>query len=287
MSLLNVPSELILPPYCNYALQLNGVSLVDSCFYNERTVGKMYLEDHVIIYVLKGRLTLISSQHTWTVLQGQYILLQRAQCYEFVKEGIASTYDSAFHGFLFCLKDEFVISVAQSLDILQKNRGIFTPLIRNGDDVMKQFIQSVNSLFHDQSKVSQGLLKLKIKELLYYIVSGDTEMESHILSLGCPPRIRLEEIMDRYFLERISIPDIAFLSGRSLSNFKREFSDLFGISPALYIRKRRLAYGYSLLKKSDMSVAEVANRSGFDNYSHYSRLMKKYYGKTPKQIRLS
>jgi len=285
MKIINVPSDLILPPFNNKALKLGPLSLVDSCFYNEKTVGRMFLEEHIIIYVLNGQLTLTHQSCKWIVKKDEFVLLQRAQVYDFVKEGIAGGTESAFHGMLFCLKDDILLKFIRDFNLSRDPMVSPHPLIRQSDKGMRIFIDSMMVYFDKGTDVNAGLLKCKIMELLYSIASSDTEMQRQIMALGCPVRKELAEVLDEYYLIRVSIPDLAYLCGRSLSNFKREFKAQFGISPALYIRTKRLEYATKLLESTDLSVADVCYKAAFENPTHFATLMKSYSGKTPSEIR--
>ena len=55
MRLLKIPEDLLAPPYNNKALLLDGFSVVDSCFYTEKVEGRMFLEEHVLLYVVSGQ----------------------------------------------------------------------------------------------------------------------------------------------------------------------------------------------------------------------------------------
>ena len=61
---------------------------------------------------------------------------------------------------------------------------------------------------------------------------------------------------------------MAYLSGRSLSSFKREFQDIYGESPARWIREKRLSKAQQMLRSSSLSVADVAYSLGFENPTH-------------------
>ncbi|MBQ9230659.1 MAG: helix-turn-helix transcriptional regulator, partial [Prevotella sp.] len=81
----------------------------------------------------------------------------------------------------------------------------------------------------------------------------------------------------------ISLDELAYLSGRSLSSFKREFQDIYGEPPARWIRAKRLSKAHDMLRSSSLSVADVAYSLGFENPTHFSRIFKQQYGYAPSQ----
>ncbi|MBQ9285372.1 MAG: helix-turn-helix domain-containing protein [Bacteroidaceae bacterium] len=71
--------------------------------------------------------------------------------------------------------------------------------------------------------------------------------------------------------------------GRTL--FFRRFKQLLGHSPSEYIRTERMRLAARLLTEDKLNVAEVAQRTGFTDASHFIRAFKAFYGVTPTQFR--
>jgi len=84
----------------------------------------------------------------------------------------------------------------------------------------------------------------------------------------------------------ISLEELAYLSGRSLFSFKRDFQQIYGSTPARWIREKRLAKARQMLQSSQMSVADVAYSLGFENPTHFSRIFKQQYGIPPSLINI-
>lgn len=60
-----------------------------------------------------------------------------------------------------------------------------------------------------------------------------------------------------------------------------------GISLKDYIHEYRIEQAKQLLKNENMRVSDIAAETGFDNYSYFSTLFKKYTGMTPNDYRKS
>jgi AraC-like DNA-binding protein len=58
-----------------------------------------------------------------------------------------------------------------------------------------------------------------------------------------------------------------------------------GMSPVTYLHHIRLIHARSLLEQSDLSVQEIAEKSGFGSSNYFIRLFRKNFGHTPKQYR--
>lgn len=281
---IKVPTDLLSEPFNNKALCMNGLSVVDSCYYDKTTTGSMYLEEHVIFYVLRGKAKLRYGKQTYTVGRDEFILLKRATLYPFIKEGATQGCTSIFHGILFCLKDELLADFIRMAHIHPKASVPYMPVARKATGRLKAFTQSLIPYFEEEGNIDNGLLRLKIMELLYDVMHTDAGMWQQIMALGCPSRRDIAKVIEDNFLNPVSVPELAYLSGRSLSSFKREFQSLYHIPPTLWIRKRRLEYALRLLQTTKLSVTEVCYASGFENPTHFTRLFKEEFGMPPSQV---
>lgn len=68
--------------------------------------------------------------------------------------------------------------------------------------------------------------------------------------------------------------------------FQRIFIFISGVSIADYVRKRKLTLAGYDLKKSDISVLDVAIKYGFHSHSAFSRAFKEHHGITPSEAKL-
>ncbi len=91
----------------------------------------------------------------------------------------------------------------------------------------------------------------------------------------------LTENLDRRFT-------IDELSRRFLinpSSLKEMFKAVYGKSLAAHIKEHRMELAERLLRETDMSVAEVAERVGYESQSKFSAEFKKYTGVLPTELR--
>lgn len=133
--------------------------------------------------------------------------------------------------------------------------------------------------------MNPGLLKLKIMELLYDVAECSKNMFRQILQLRRPVRVDIRQVVEQYYATPVTLPELAFLSGRSLSSFKRDFQQTYNESPAQWIRNKRLELAKQMLQQTAIPVTEICYSIGFENVSHFSRIFKDHYGFPPTQYR--
>ena len=91
----------------------------------------------------------------------------------------------------------------------------------------------------------------------------------------------IAEIIKEFPLREHDLPRLAGEHGISNRNFFRCWKKVFGETPGIYIRNRRLEVAAELLKKSRKSISEIAKACGFSTVSYFSKIFKEKYGITP------
>ena len=76
----------------------------------------------------------------------------------------------------------------------------------------------------------------------------------------------------------------SYLTGRSLTTFKRDFNKIFGSTPQRWLTKRRLQLAHYLLSEKRQKPVEVYREAGFEDLSHFSYAFKKQFGYAPKEV---
>tara|TARA_R110001592_G_scaffold75098_3_gene227499 strand:- start:3079 stop:3951 length:873 start_codon:yes stop_codon:yes gene_type:complete len=96
-----------------------------------------------------------------------------------------------------------------------------------------------------------------------------------------------EQLVEAQFLHRKSPAEYAELLNVSLKHLNRICNQVLGISVSQVITGRVLLESKRLLMVKDLSIAEIANKLGYTDYSYFSRLFKKSTGQTPQEFRRS
>jgi AraC-like DNA-binding protein len=90
--------------------------------------------------------------------------------------------------------------------------------------------------------------------------------------------------MNANFNKSLTVEDYAYLTGRSLSTFNRDFKRQFNVSPKKWLMDKRLESAYTLLTHHHKNVTDVAFEVGYENFSHFIKAFHKKFGISPKQF---
>ncbi|MFQ6950130.1 MAG: helix-turn-helix transcriptional regulator [Blautia hansenii] len=99
---------------------------------------------------------------------------------------------------------------------------------------------------------------------------------------------RIHQIHDQLInnLEhRISIETLSKQYLMNPTTLKNMFKSIYGTSIAAHIREHRMEYAAQLLQNSNLSIADIASKVGYDSQSRFSSAFKKQYKMLPKEYR--
>jgi len=94
----------------------------------------------------------------------------------------------------------------------------------------------------------------------------------------------LRYIGDHYG-ENITMNDLSAVTGLSPDYMTRKFKAALYMTPSEYVRKFRISRAMELLCTTDLSVADIAKRTGFSDISLFSRVFKQEVGLPPASYR--
>ncbi len=96
---------------------------------------------------------------------------------------------------------------------------------------------------------------------------------------------RAVEHIQTHYARKLSIGALAALCPLSERQFRRQFHQVFEMSPQEFIHKTRVQAGCKLLKQEDTPISEVAVACGFCDQSSFTHYFRRYLGITPLQFR--
>jgi AraC family transcriptional regulator len=102
--------------------------------------------------------------------------------------------------------------------------------------------------------------------------------------LSAAAKRRVLEVIDATLDARLTIEMLAREVGLSPAHFARAFRESLGRAPHQYLLARRLERARRLLETTGASLSDIAQRTGFADQAHFTRLFKRAFGTTPGAI---
>lgn len=285
MKATKAPDELLGAPFYHNFIALNAVNIIESCTHTRDKKGTMFLTDHMLLFVLEGSNKITYGNNSYLVRKNEMVLLKKNINFEFHKIGNQET-DHSYDSMYFFLKDEFLVDFMKMAGITSTYTEEMARItVKPVKEPLLSFVNSIKPHFRDPEKVDQGLIRLKIMELLYDLASTDKNLLLQLLQLKKQVVADITQIIEDNYMNPLNLEDFAYLSGRSLSSFKRDFLVIYKTSPAQLIREKRLNKAKELLLMTQLPIKDVCYSTGFENIAHFSRAYKQFFGETPSHSR--
>ncbi|WP_409346263.1 helix-turn-helix domain-containing protein [Paenibacillus sp. MBLB4367] len=129
----------------------------------------------------------------------------------------------------------------------------------------------------------------RVKSVLYALLSRFIERSAvdPLQTASIPSVHKLYIVLkyiEKHLTEPISIETLSKLVHFHPKYFMHYFKSMLGVSPIVYINKKRMQKANALLLHSDLSIAEIAERLGMQT-AYLSRMFKKFTGFSPNEFR--
>ena len=130
----------------------------------------------------------------------------------------------------------------------------------------------------------EALLALKLREAVMLLLKVNPELKDILFDFSEPGKIDLEAFMNKNFHFNVDLNRFAYLTGRSLATFKRDFEKLFHSTPSRWLQQRRLQEAHYLIREKGKTASDIYLDLGFEDLSHFSFAFKKQYGMAPSRV---
>jgi AraC-like DNA-binding protein len=164
----------------------------------------------------------------------------------------------------------------RSLSISLKNDGLQEPVLR-----LLRLL--------DRPKHIDALAPTIEKEIIYWLLHGVHGELIRQMATSSSKLSRLGSAIDHIrqnFAERLSIGELARLSGMSESTFHRQFQLLTNLSPIQFQKRIRLFHARRRLITEDSDAASIAFAVGYESPSQFSREYRRLFGEPPGKDRI-
>ena len=93
------------------------------------------------------------------------------------------------------------------------------------------------------------------------------------------------EAMRLYYQKPLRVAELAKMAGMSVTNFFRNFKAATGTSPIDWLRRERINQAKHRLLETEVSIAEIAEQTGYYDQFYFSRDFKRMTGVSPSEYR--
>lgn len=253
-----------------------------SCYYTKSREGEQFAPEHVFSYQISGTLTVNDGERDYVTKAGDFRFIKKNSLLKFNK---VPPENGEFKSISVFLTQEMLRDFSMEHNIAANGPGDPTavhPLPPH--PLYQSFMQSLAPYEFLTRAGNEDLFKVKLKEAVLLLLKVNPELKDLLFDFAEPGKIDLEAFMNKNYHFNVEMKRFAYLTGRSLATFKRDFEKIFHLSPSRWLQQKRLQEAYFLIKEKGRAPSDVYLDLGFEDLSHFSFAFKKRFGVAPSLI---
>lgn len=236
-----------------------------------------FIPEHYFVYVSKGIVTGYDGSKYLELKSGECCIARKNRLGRYYK----TTENNELDKTILTLDEAFLRKFQEKHKTkATKLTTTETFLLINKNDLLPDYIQSLKP-YYDHGKIEGAFADVKREELLIILLQVQPELSGLFFDYGKPQKVDLEKFMNRNYKFNVSVKRFAYLTGRSLSAFKRDFKQIFNDTPNHWLVQKRLQEAHFLIDKKNKKPTEIYLDLGFESLSHFSFAFKKLFGYPP------
>ena len=241
-----------------------------------------------LTYIDNGSQEIISPNQSTSINSSHTVL---AKCGKYVTEVKGGGENNTLSGMVFHLNPEIIKEAFKGVNTDFLHASLSSSSSKSIVDLgssrlIDSFVDSMRPYFCSDSKVNDRLLGLKLQELVNILTAEGNEEVLYILgTLRHKEIFDFEDVIESNLYNNLSLEELAHLTSKSISTFKRLFKKHFDTTPAAYFRTKKMARAAELLSSSNLTIGEICWDCGFDSLSHFSSSFKKELSFSPSEFR--
>ena len=244
--------------------------------------GELFIRQHVVEYILSGSSDVYFGGKSQTYKAGDFRFAVKNRLSKFIKQPPPG---GEYRSIAICIDNDTLIEMAdQFKNQLSVTRDYDNVFLLTPNHLFSNYIDSLSPYLDHGQQIQDKLLKTKIKEAILVFLSSNPHLKDLLFDFSEPGKIDLEAYMNEHYQYNGDLHQFAYLTGRSLSTFKRDFEKIYNTTPSKWLTQKRLEHAHFLLKGKKLKSTEVYLEVGFKDYSHFMFAFKKQFGVTPSML---
>ena len=250
-----------------------------SCYSEKSSEGEHFIPEHVFGYVFSGSSRQFIGDKEFIFTEGDYRFFRKNQLTRYTK---LPPPGGQYRSISIFLDRETLRGMSQEFNLRADHpyTGDNNLLLKPGH-LLKNYINSLAPYMDDADRVNEILTTLKVKEAVMILLETNPALKDLLFDFSEPGKIDLEAFMNQHYKYNVDVSRYAYLTGRSLATFKRDFEKIFKTSPNRWLQKKRLNDAYYLIREKGWKSSDVYLEVGFKDLSHFSFAFKKAFGVAP------
>lgn len=253
-----------------------------SCYYTTSREGENFVARHTLSFQIAGSLVLNDGSKDYPSKKGSLRLIRRNQLLKFTKQPAEH---EPFRSLSLYLDQNILQELNQDYRIHVDKPSFQKPVAElKTDRLIETYVSSLLEHIETGYFDNQQLAGLKIKEGIILLIQANPDIKELLFDFSEPYKIDLNTFMNKNYHFNTTLSRMAYMTGRSLATFKRDFEKQFNTTPGRWILQKRLERARYLLVTERKKVSDIYLDLGFEDLSHFSFAFKKQFGVAPTRV---
>jgi len=249
-----------------------------SCKKEKHYNRELILDQHALVYVLAGTLEVSYADQTHRFEPGTTLLIPRNQPGRMAKlPSENEPFRSLSILFPESLLKKFYSVRGENPAEGKRKEG----LVLEKHPLLESLFGSLVPYFEMRDELPPDLAEIRIAECLTVLDACNSEVKRVLSAFDEPGKVNLADFMEQHFLYNLPLEKFGYLTGRSLTTFKKDFQKVFQTTPGRWLTRKRLEHAHYQISVNNRKPAEIFIEVGFENLSHFSFAFKKHFGYNP------
>jgi AraC family transcriptional regulator, exoenzyme S synthesis regulatory protein ExsA len=234
-------------------------------------------DHHMLIWFISGETKIVQADATYIFKKGDIFLIPRNQLATIINYPV----DGQPHKTVVMhLTTSRLKNFYSNLDVKTQTMLSSKIYAFNNHPLLESCLASLIPYF-EMNELPENIAALKITEAISILRTIDKRIDNVLACFEEPGKIDLAGYMEKNFMFNLSLEKFGYLTGRSLTTFKRDFTKVFNTTPQRWLTKKRLELAHYQFVEKKKKPIDVCYEVGFENLSHFSYAFKKHFGYAP------
>jgi len=257
-------------------------NILFSCLTRKSSEGEQFIAQHVLGFTLSGSSDSFIGEQSYHFAEGGFRFFKKNQLTRYTKYPAPGGEYKSISVYI----DESTLrgmSEEYKLHATKPYSGPGAMILPSGN-LLQNYIESLRPYLNTTANFNPALKELKVKEAVMILLETNPVFKDILFDFSEPGKIDLEAYMNAHYKYNVELNKFAYLTGRSLATFKRDFEKIYNTTPSKWLQRKRLVDAHYLITEKGWKCTDVYLEVGFKDLSHFSYAFKKEYGMAPSKI---
>ena len=252
-------------------------------YHSSQEIAKqqIILNQNAFSFLTEGTKEVVSDNSTLSIDNSRFLIMKSGHCLMTEKLSDIRRYRSV----LLFFTSEVLLKFIRETELNKTNSTEYKSVYSfSYDEFIQRFVNSLLDISKLSKNIQKKLLEVKFEEIMLYLtaIHGTDFLYSLTENSNDMTQKFIRTVESNQF-SKLTLKELAFLCGMSVSTFKREFEKHYSQSPIKWFQNKIFEFDYHLLHLYKQQSSEIHFEVVYENLSSFIQAYKSKYGITPKQ----